>query len=95
MWKLVLTGIPAGIFSLLLPVAIFVVPFMEGLNVVTSMNILMATFFLSLSGAISLRYIFVEKGIKQSLITMSAGIALFVFALSFSIPEINAYMLIR
>lgn len=93
-WVLSLIGIPACIFSLALPGAIVALVSTKGIDLFTSLNILVAFYFLSLSSAISFKYLF-EKKLEQGIITMSIGMLLFVFTISFSIPKLNSFIGLR
>jgi hypothetical protein len=90
-WMFPLVGIPASIVCLALPLLIFAqkIGKIDGLG--TSPIILFAALILSLSGIFTVRYLINHK-LNLGIVTISTGLLLSVFAVSFAIPKYNSFI---
>ncbi|HZL10033.1 MAG TPA: glycosyltransferase family 39 protein [Prolixibacteraceae bacterium] len=90
-WMLPLIGIPAGILSLALPGIFVAQQFVDTIELTTSPFLIVSASILSISGIVTLTHLIRFK-LHRSIGTMSIGILLAVFVLSFGIPKYNSFI---
>lgn len=90
-WMFPLVGIPAYIFYMALPALIVAQKFINITEFSTSPIIIIAAMILSFTGLLSMRYL-IDSKLFQGIVTMSVGMLLAVFAVSFAIPKYNSFI---
>jgi 4-amino-4-deoxy-L-arabinose transferase-like glycosyltransferase len=90
-WMLPLLGFPSVILSMALPALIVAQRFVDTNEKVTSPFNIAAAMILSLTGLLSLRYLINSK-LSHGIITISAGVLLAIFTISFAIPKYNSFI---
>ncbi len=93
-WMRILIGIPACIFCLALPGAIMARMLTEDISYLTAGIIFFAAFVLSLSGIFTIIELKNNK-IHQSIRTISIGLLMAIFVVSFAIPSENSFIGMR
>ncbi len=88
-WLFILAVIPASILCLALPGIIISQYFVDNKILSSSPIILISALILSVSGALSFRYL-MDKSLNRGIIMASIGMLLAVFAVSFAIPKYNS-----
>lgn len=90
-WMLPLVGIPAVIFCLALPGVIVAQKSININGLDMSSIILFGALILSLSGILTVKYLINYK-LNRGIITMSTGLLLAIFTVSFTIPKYNPFI---
>ena len=88
-WMYPLVGIPACIFCLAFPGAIVAHMMTGTIQLFTIIILFTASLILSLSGVFSIKHLISNK-INRAIVTMSIGLLLTIFIVSFAIPKNNS-----
>jgi 4-amino-4-deoxy-L-arabinose transferase-like glycosyltransferase len=89
-WMLPLVGFPAAILCLVLPVSIIAKKIVNNDQFNSSIIMIAATILL-FTGILSIKYL-IDRKLYHGILTISAGVLLGIFTLSFAIPNYNSFI---